>query len=95
MKDKREKILADPEAYRQQQITKRLPDDFDDLPEAEQQEIFRHLKDAVASYDPNVLKAEIIELGKLIAQACELEKQRGRNQASETTRGLSDRRGSL
>src|SRR5207244_3869969 len=28
MKEKREKILADPEAYRQQQTNKRLPDDY-------------------------------------------------------------------
>ena len=39
MKDKREKILADPEAYRKEQIHKKLPEDFDDLPEEEQQEI--------------------------------------------------------
>ena len=39
MKDKREKILEDPEKYRQEQINKRLPEDFDDLPEDEQQEI--------------------------------------------------------
>jgi hypothetical protein len=31
MKERREKILADPDAYRQEQITQRLPDDFDDL----------------------------------------------------------------
>ena len=39
MRDKREKILDDPEAYRQEQIDERVPDDFDDLPEDEQQEI--------------------------------------------------------
>ena len=39
MRDKRQKILDDREAYRQEQIAKRLPDDFDDLPEEEQQEI--------------------------------------------------------
>src|SRR6516162_5264209 len=32
MKDKRERILDDPERYRQEQIAKRLPDDFDELP---------------------------------------------------------------
>ena len=36
MKAKREKILEDPEAYRQEQITKRMPDDFDELPEEDQ-----------------------------------------------------------
>ena len=55
MKDKREKILADPEGYRQEQINKRLPDDFDDLPDEEQQEIIAELEDLVASYDPAAL----------------------------------------
>jgi len=36
MKARREKILEDPEAYRQEQIKKRVPDDFDELPEDEQ-----------------------------------------------------------
>ena len=74
MKEKREKILADPEAYRQTQIEKRLPEDFDDLPEDEQQEIIAELEDVVASYDPAVLREEIVELGKLIDQARRLEK---------------------
>src|SRR5690606_19494187 len=39
MKEKREKILEDPAKYRQEQIARRLPEDFDDLPEDEQQEI--------------------------------------------------------
>src|ERR1700751_1992152 len=33
MRDKRQKILADPEKYRKEQLEDRLPDDFDDLPE--------------------------------------------------------------
>jgi hypothetical protein len=33
MRDKRQKILADPEKYRKEQIEDRLPDDFDVLPE--------------------------------------------------------------
>ena len=75
MKDKRGKILADPEGYRQEQINKRLPDDFDDLPEEEQQEIIAELEDLVASYDPATLREEIVELGKLIDQARRLEKR--------------------
>ena len=43
MKEKREKILADPEGFRQAQINKRLPDDYEDLPEEEQQEIVAEL----------------------------------------------------
>ena len=75
MKDKREKILADPEGYRQQQISKRLPEDFDDLTEEERVGIINELEGLVASYDPASLKSEIIDLGKLIAQARDLENQ--------------------
>ena len=75
MKEKREHILADPEGYRQAQIDKRLPDDFDDLPDDEQQEIISELEDLVASYDPVALREEIIELGKLIQLAQALEKR--------------------
>jgi superfamily II DNA or RNA helicase len=74
MKQKREKILADPEAYRKEQIDRRLPEDFDDLPDDEQQEIISELEDVVASYDPVALREEIVELTKLIDQAALLEK---------------------
>ena len=86
MRDKREKILADPEGYRQDQINKRLPDDFDDLPDEEQQEIIAELEDLVVSYDPAALRQEIVELGQLIDQARQLEKSRSRIQARQTPR---------
>ena len=73
MKEKREKILADPEGYRQDQINKRLPEEFDDLPDDEQQEIIAELEDLVVSYDPATLRQEILELGQLITQARQLE----------------------
>src|SRR5881296_2451799 len=73
MKDKREKILADPEKYRKDQIEDRLPDDFDDLPEDEQMEIEAALEGVVASVDPTALREEIQRLGKLIDQARILE----------------------
>ena len=73
MKAKREKILEDPEAYRQEQMNKRLPEDFDDLPEEMQEEILAELEDVVASVDPQALREEIIELGKLVDQAKSLE----------------------
>ena len=44
MKAKREKILEDPEAYRQEQINKRLPEDFEDLPEEMQEEVLSDLE---------------------------------------------------
>ncbi len=73
MKAKREKILEDPEAYRQEQIRKKVPDDFDDLTDEEQQEILDELEGVVASIDPEDLREEIIELGKLVDQARVLE----------------------
>ena len=75
MKEKREKILEDPAKYRQEQITKRLPEDFDDLPDEEQQEILAELEEAVASFDPNDLRLEISELERLIRDAKVLELQ--------------------
>src|SRR5438034_6782115 len=75
MKDKREHILADPEGFRQAQINKRLPEDYEDLTEEEQQAIVAELEDLVASYEPAALRDEIIELGKLIQLAQTLEKR--------------------
>ena len=75
MKLKREQILADPVAYRQAQVNKKLPEDFEDLPEEEQAEIIAQLEDIVVTIDPAALKAEIIQLGRLIDQAHDLEKR--------------------
>ncbi len=69
MKAKREKILADPEKYRQEQIRKKLPDDFDELPEIEQTRIIEELEEVVVSVDPHDLREEILQLSKLINQA--------------------------
>ena len=73
MKDKREQILKDPEKYRQEQIAKRLPEDFDELPEEEQQELIAELEDVVVSFNPDDLREEIAELSSLIRQAKGLE----------------------
>jgi SNF2 family DNA or RNA helicase len=75
MRARREKILADPEAYRRDQIDRRLPDDFEDLPEEEQQEIIAQLEDVVASADPAALRDEIARLTKLIDQGKVLERR--------------------
>ena len=64
MRDKRQKILDDPEAYRKQQIEKQIPDDFDELPEDEQEEIIAQLEDVVASVDPAALKSRDCEPGQ-------------------------------
>jgi hypothetical protein len=75
MRDKRQRILDDPEAYRKQQIERQVPDDFDELPEDEQEQIIAHLEDVVASVDPAALKVEIASLNRLIDQARGLEKR--------------------
>jgi superfamily II DNA or RNA helicase len=75
MKDKREKILADPEAYRREQMLRKVPDDFDELPEDEQQVILDELEEVVANVDPAALRTEIMQLTRLIDQARNLEKQ--------------------
>jgi superfamily II DNA or RNA helicase len=73
MKDKREKILADPEGYRKDQMEKRYPEDFEDLTDEEQQDIISELEDIVATIDPVALREEIAELSKLVSHAKELE----------------------
>jgi len=73
MRDKRQKILDDPDKYRQEQIAKKLPDDFDDLPEDEQQRLVDDLEAVVVSIDPALLREEIQHLGKLVEQAKTLE----------------------
>jgi hypothetical protein len=59
--------------YRQEQIAKRLPEDFDELPEEEQQELIAELEDIVVSFNPDDLREEIAELSSLIRQAKGLE----------------------
>lgn len=73
MRDKRQKILDDPDKYREEQLNRRLPEDFDDLPEDEQQEIMDSLEGVVANVDPVALKEEIQQLNRLIEQARDLE----------------------
>lgn len=73
MCNKREHILKDPEGYRREQMNKRLPEDFEDLTDEEQQEIISQLEEVVASVDPAALREEIAELTKLIKCARELE----------------------
>jgi superfamily II DNA or RNA helicase len=73
MRDKRQKILDDPQGYRQDQIARRLPEDFDDLPEDEQQDILDALEEVVSSVNSADLRSEIIQLNRLIDQAKALE----------------------
>jgi len=75
MRDKRRKILDDPEAYRQEMIDRRLPEDFDDLPEDEQAKIMMNAEETVLMIDPMALRDEIQRLDKLVDQARALQKR--------------------
>jgi superfamily II DNA or RNA helicase len=75
MRDRRQKILDDPEAYRQEQIAKKLPEDFDDLPEEEQEDLLMQLEAVVVSVNPADLRLEIAQLNRLIQQALLLEQR--------------------
>ena len=73
MRERRQKILDDPEGYRREQIQRHVPEDYDDLEEEEQQRIMEELEAAVASVDPAALRDEIAQLTRLIQQAKALE----------------------
>ena len=75
MKEKREAILADPEKYKQEQMAKKIPDDFEDLPEEMQQILLDAAEANVVSVDPEALREEIVELGNLIGKARGLEER--------------------
>src|SRR3989442_1097328 len=90
MRDKRQRILADPEKYRKEQIENRLPDDFDELPEDEQMEIEARLEGLVASVDPIALREEIQQLSKLIEHARTLEGREIESKLVKLRKVLSD-----
>jgi len=90
MRNKRERMLADPQGYRQEQITRRLPEDFDELPDDEQQEILAELEGVVATVDPGGLREDIHQLTKLINQAEELERREVESKLIKLKEVLSD-----
>lgn len=75
MRDRRQKILDDPGAYRQEQLNKKIPEDYYDLSDEEQQEILEELEQVVACVDPAALRDDISQLNRLIDQALTLEKR--------------------
>jgi superfamily II DNA or RNA helicase len=90
MRDRREKILADPGAYRREQIETRLPEDFEDLTEEEQADIIAQLEDVVVSVDPSELRSEISKLTKLIDRAKGLEHRQVESKLSKLKSILTD-----
>lgn len=75
MRDRRQRIIDDPASYRREQIEKKLPDDYDDLTDEEQQDILISLESIIIDPNPTVLKEEILQLNKLIDHALMLEKR--------------------
>lgn len=73
MRDRRQKILEDPDAYRQEQIDRKLPDDFEDMSEDERQQVIDRLEGEVLSVDPYALRDEIGRLTQMAEQAKGLE----------------------
>jgi superfamily II DNA or RNA helicase len=71
MRDKRKKILEDPRDYLRKQME--IPEDMDDLPEEERDEYIEEIENAAISFDPTLLKEEILQIGRLIDQARALE----------------------
>jgi superfamily II DNA or RNA helicase len=90
MREKRQRILENPEAYRQEQLARNIPDDFDELPEEEQQEIFAALEAVVASVDPTALREEILQLTKLIEQARLLERREVESKLSQLKQVITE-----
>lgn len=75
MRDKRKKILDNPERFRQEQISRKLPDDFDELTDEEQQAVMADIEGAVLVIDPIALREEIQLLDKLVAHGKALERR--------------------
>jgi len=90
MRDRREKILEDPIAHRKEQIERKLPEDFDDLTEDEQQEIITELEGFVANVDPAALRDEIAKLTNLCAQAMQLERRQVETKLTKLRSLLTD-----
>ena len=62
-----------PKGIVRRQIQNRLPYNFEELTDEEQQNIIEILADAVINYDPNELRIDIDKLTRLIEQAKKLE----------------------
>lgn len=73
MRDKRKRILEDPDKYRQEMLKKKLPEDYEDLTADEQEAVMADLEETVVSLDPEQLKLEIKQLDDLVKSAQALE----------------------
>lgn len=92
MQERREKILADPEKYRREQIENRIPDDFEDYDEEDQQKLIAQLENEVLSYDPAVLREEITQLARLVEHAKQIEHRDDQSKLNKLRSVLSQER---
>jgi superfamily II DNA or RNA helicase len=92
MQAKRSRILEDPERFRREYIENRLPDDYDDLPEDEQQQIVADLEGVIVAVDAESLREEIQRLGKLIVHAKVLEKREVESKLNKLRQVLNEQR---
>ena len=91
MRDRRKKILESPEKYRQEQINRKLPDDFDELPDEDQLAIMEELEGIVASIDPISLKEEVLALDRLVQLARIAEQQEIETKLAKLKAVLTDK----
>lgn len=86
MREKREEILKDPEAYRKKEIERRLVRELDkrfggedeiigDLYDEERERLLLEMEEAVISYNPEDLREEISDISRLITLAKQLEER--------------------
>ena len=69
-----------------------MPDDFDELPEDEQQQIVADLEGVIIAVDPESLREEIQRLGKLIEHAKLLEKREVESKLNKLRQVLNEQR---
>ena len=92
MQAKRARIVDDPEKFRREYVEKRLPDDYDDLPEDEQQQIVADLEGVIVAFDPESLREEIQRLEKLIVHAKALERREVESKLNKLRQVLGEQR---
>ena len=90
MRERRQRILEDPEKFRKQQIDKSLPEDFDELPDEDQQKILSDLENVVVNLDPAQLRSEIQDLTALADEARALERSEVESKLNKLREVLKD-----
>ncbi|MBL7063332.1 MAG: DUF3883 domain-containing protein [Anaerolineae bacterium] len=88
MRKRRQKILADPRDYVRRQMS--IPDDLDELPEDEMLAIIEEIEEAAINFDPTALREDVLQLGKLIDHARELEQREVESKLARLKKLLTD-----